>query len=522
MEALLLLALAWTVRLEPDLSSACFDPEPQQAAPTRREATPDETAAVSAVLTRQDQRVLARQSELALGDYAADFRARDFGVTSAREFLARLDSFVAAHRDVALASALLRVERVGDCLVADVRRSIDGIRRCDETPVHEEAHETVVLRQHGEKLEIAAFYEREESLEPRVDRKRRIYDAASDLLFTLKLPEPFVPVPRLAPGAGLDRLLLLDPADDAELELMMYDPTIDQPLDEMLWNDITRPGSTFLEEPTRFEKTPPAFVRSFCAEIEYAEEVAAETSAPPAAPATATDPPPAPAPAPTNWRERAIYLTPDHRLVFAAWITAPAERFDAVRGKVDELVRSLRLEGVKAGRPWHVALTEANPRWKTLKDGIFRPESVPIEMVVPAGLAATPLLGDHIVRLRLSLIDDLRSTLIVRVFPKGENRVSANKILENTVQRMTAFACAEGIGGDSRRLSGIKEVLGQHGDWNGVEIVCSDGSRRTWQIVAVDRADCHVQVQLLPGSSKSELQSAAMTKVLEALRIRED
>lgn len=143
-------------------------------------------------------------------------------------------------------------------------------------------------------------------------------------------------------------------------------------------------------------------------------------------------------------------------------------------------------------------------------------------MVIPADLAATPLLGDHVLRLRLQLIEDLRSTIIVRVFPSGENRVSAKKLLENSVTRMNAFACAEGAGGDSKRLSGFKDVLGQHGDWNGVEIVCRDGTRRTYQIVAVDRADCHMQVQLIPGSHNIALQSAALSKVFAALRVGEE
>ncbi len=483
----------------PDLAHCAADPEPQQAAPVSRPATTEETAAVTAVLERQDRLVLARQRELAAADFAPDFRARDLDVDSPAALLERLDRFVDSHRDLKLATEVVRLTCVGDCLVADIVRRIDGVRRADESLSREEVHETAVLRRSGDQLLIRSFHDRAAELDCRLDRAARRYEVG-ELCFCVKLPQPFVPIPRRAPGAGLDRLLLLDPVNDAELELMVFDPTIDAPLDEALLSDLVRPGSSVLLEPTRFEKAPPAFPQAFVAEIEH------------------EDPPPA---APRRFRERAIYLSPDRRITFAAWITAPVDRFDAVKGRVDELARSLRLADIKPGRPYHEGLIEANPRWRTLTDGIFRPEAAPIDLVIPAGLAATPLLGDHVIRLRLSLIEDLRSTLVVRVFPKGEKRVAARKLLESSVQRMTAFACAEGVGGDSRRLSGVRQVLGQHGDWNGVEILCADGTRRTWQIVAVDRGDAHVQVQLRPGSGKIELQSAALTKVLEGLRVRE-
>ncbi|MBM4013689.1 MAG: hypothetical protein FJ293_01835 [Planctomycetes bacterium] len=482
-----------------DLARCPLDPEPHQAAPVARPGTVDETAAVAALLERQDRLVLARQRELAAADFAPDFRARDLDVESPAALLERLDRFVDSHRDLALATEVVRLTCVGDCLVADVVRKINGIRRADEAAIREEVHETAVLRRSGEQLRIRSFHDRAVEFDGRLDRAARRYEVG-DLCFGVKLPQPFVPIPRRAPGAALDRLLLLDPVNDVELELMVFDPTIDAPLDEALLSDLVRPGSTVLLEPTRFEKAPPAFPQAFVAELEYEETVAA---------------------APRQLRERAIYLSPDRRITFAAWITASADRFDAVKGGVDELVRSLRLTDIKPGRPYHEGLIDANPRWRTLTDGIFRPAAAPIDLVIPAGLAATPLLGDHVIRLRLSLIEDLRSTIVVRVFPQGEKRVAASKLLESSVQRMTEFACAEGVGGDSRRLSGVRQVLGQHGDWNGVEILCADGTRRTWQIVAVDRGGAHVQVQLMPGSAKIELQSAALTKVLDGLRIRE-
>jgi hypothetical protein len=317
-------------------------------------------------------------------------------------------------------------------------------------------------------------------------------------------------VPRSPPGAALDDLLLLDPADGATLGLMLFDPTMGQELTEQAYGDLAGPSTTFLVEPIRFDHAPPAFKSALQAEIEVAPRDEKTGKEPLSARRQRT------------MRERVVYLSPDQRMIFVAWLRAPAETFDAVKGKVDELVRSIRLSDIKAGRPYHQALLDANPRWKTLQDGIWRPSATPIEVVIPPGLAATPLLGDHVLRLRLKLIEDLSSTIVVRLFPSGEKSISAKKLLENSVQRMTAFACAEGTGGDTQRLSGFVDVLGQHGDWNRVEITCPDGSRRSYQIVAVDRADCQIQVQLLPGSGKTEIQSAALRKVLDALRVRDE
>ena len=57
-------------------------------------------------------------------------------------------------------------------------------------------------------------------------------------------------------------------------------------------------------------------------------------------------------------------------------------------------------------------------------------------------------------------------------------------------------------------------------DQKGIEIVCGDGSRRAYEIVAVDRDGCHVQVRLLPRSDRRVAQEAALQRVLDALRVR--
>jgi len=206
--------------------------------------------------------------------------------------------------------------------------------------------------------------------------------------------------------------------------------------------------------------------------------------------------------------------------VFALWLRAPTAKFAAVKAKVDQFARSLRLSDVRAGRDYSTALLDANPRWGTLVDGVYCPAGVPVELPIPEYMAATPLLGDHILRLRLKLVEDPKSWIMVRFFPSGEGRVPADKLLDHSVQRMNAFACAEGKGGDTHRSDATMKVLGRHGDWRGIEVVCQDGSRRNYQIVAVDVGDCHVQVQVLPGSSNVEAQANALKAVLQGLRER--
>jgi len=494
--------------LEPELSAGLFDGDGPPPVATRRAADPEELERIDALLKRQDELILARRSDEAAADYEPEFESRDFDVDSARDLLRRWDDFVGSRHDTVIASSILHADRIGEFLVADVRRLVKAVRACDGVATEEQSFETVVLRDRGGKLVVSELYENEASKAARLDRAARKYDARAELRYSLRIPEPFVAVPRSPPGAALDDLLLIDPADDTTLGLMLWDPTVDESLEELAYGDLAGPSTTFLVEPKPFERAPPAFATALQAEVEVAprEEKPGKGPLPPRRKRT--------------MRERVVYLTPDKRMVFAAWLRAPAERFDAVKGKVDELVRSLRLSEIKPGRPYHQALLEVNEHWKTLQDGIWRPSATSIEVVIPPGLAATPLLGDHVLRLRLKLIEDLDSTLIVRLFPSGENRISAKKLLENSVQRMTAFACAEGAGGDSQRLEGFVDVLGQHGDWNRVEITCPDGSRRSYQIVAVDRADCQVQVQLLPGSGKIDVQSAALRKVLDALRVR--
>jgi hypothetical protein len=217
--------------------------------------------------------------------------------------------------------------------------------------------------------------------------------------------------------------------------------------------------------------------------------------------------------------ERVIYLSPDNRMVFAAWIAAPPATFFRVRGKVDELARSVRLVNVRAGRPYTKVLFDQNPRWKTVTDGLFRSEAAPIELPIPEGLDAVQIAGDHILRLRLAVKEDPESVLVLRVFPPGEDRISAHRILERSVQRMLDLACSESQG-DQTQTQGTVDVLGQHGDMSRVEIVCRDGSRRAHEIVAVDRDECHVQVQILPRSDRSALHEALLKKVLAALRVR--
>ena len=486
----------------PEWTVALFDDGPPPAgAVARQPVDAGERARVEDLLARHDAAILGRDQAAAAALFAANFEAPDYRCKSGAELLARFDAFVQANEAITFASTVLQLERVGGFLVADVESEVHATCRETGAPFEELARETIVLDTRSEPWKLTGLFENESSKAARIDRTRRRYDAGESLLYTAALPEPFVPVPRAPPGAALDDLLLLDPAHSTQMGLMVFDPTIDQELDDQLFSDLAGPTARFLIEPVRFERAPPAFGKALVAEVEYSPE---ENAAPGA----------------VAYRERAIYLSPDGNLLFAAWLRAPADQFDAVKGKVDQLARSLRLTDVRPGRSYSTALLEANPRWKTVVDGIFRPEAAPIDLVIPPGLVATPLLGDHIVRLRLRLLDDPRSHIIVRVFPRGEGRISAQSILEKSVQRMEQFACAEGAGGDSKRQEGSIEVLGSHGDWRGVEIRCQDGTKRSYQIVALDHADCHVQVQLLPGSGQLELQSTALRKVLEGLRVR--
>ncbi|MSR47492.1 MAG: hypothetical protein EXS13_10605 [Planctomycetes bacterium] len=328
----LLLFLTLACCRTPELARSAFDPEPQGGAPSRRVATAPEVDRIRDLLHETDRRILARATaavenpteELrasalaeAIAAFTPDFEAPDFGVKTAAELIERFDGFLETHREVTFGAEVERAERVGDCFVVDVRRTIDAVQCCDGSAIREQTCETVVLKPiaaklGGSTLKIAAIYEHDAAKAALIDRSRRIYDATAELHFSLKLPEPFVAVPRAPPGAALDKLLLLDPADDAVLELMLYDPTIDQSLGELLYSDISMPSSEFLQTPMPFEKAPPAFVQAMYAEVEF-----------PADPSpTATDA--SAAPLRLN-HQRAIYLTP--------------------------------------GRPYHAALVEANPRW---------------------------------------------------------------------------------------------------------------------------------------------------------------
>lgn len=486
----------------PEWTATLFDDGPPAVAVAARQVVDGaERTRISELLARQDAAIVARDTATAAAGFAARFEARDYRCKSAAELLARFDAFVQANDGVAFSSKLLEAERVGGYLVADVQRTVTATCRESGEPFEESSCETIVFDARGSDLLICGLFENESGKAARIDRARRRYDAGAELLYGVALPEPFVPVPRAPPGAALDDLLLIDPAHDTQLGLMLFEPTLDQELDEQLFSDLASPTAKFLLEPTRFERAPPAIGKALVAEVEYAPGKDEPADALP-------------------YRERAIYLSPDGRMIFAAWLRAPAAQFEAMKGKVDQLARSLRLADVRPGRSYANALLEANPRWKTVTEGIFRPEAAPIDLLIPAGLVATPLLGDHIVRLRLRLLDDPRSNIVVRVFPSGEGRISAQSILEKSVRRMEQYACAEGASGDSKREEGLVEVLGAQGDWRGVEIRCQDGSRRSYQIVALDHADCHVQVQVLPGSGQHELQSTALRKVLDGLCVR--
>jgi hypothetical protein len=482
----------------------------QDAAPVRLPASAKDLERVAALLHRQDDCILTHRADLAKEDFEASFVSPDLHCESGQELLDRWDDFLHAHRDAKLESVVVRADRVAEWLVAQVRRPFTGVALATEQPVHDESVETIVLHDVGGRLRIAAIYETAAAKAPRLDRERRSYDAHAELCYAVDWPEPFVPVTREGMGAALDELMLLDPADEARMGVVVFDPTIDQPLEELLWQDLADPGAKVTLEPRRFEKAPDGFPSAYCAE---------SRCEPTAKSKDAKDPKDSSPNSPHGvaMAERDVYLSPDDRIVFAFYLTAPADRLAALAPKLDAFARSARLVGVKAPQSYAAAVLAANPRWNTLGAGVFK--VAPVELTIPRGLAATPLLGDRILRLRLRILEDPRSSLVVRVFPTGKNRIAAKDILEMSVKRMESFACAEGRGGDSHRSEGFMDVLGQKGDWRSVEIQCQNGSRRAYQIVAADRDDCHVQVQVLPGSDKVDVQSSYLKKVLDGLRV---
>lgn len=499
-ELLPALALVLAVR---DATFVVAD-EPQGAPAPEVRALPasdDDRLRVAALMARQDELVLAHRGDLARADFAADFVGTDWGGCTAEELLARWDDYLHAHEDGAqIRSEIQDVRRVGKGLVATVLRRFHGVRRSDDAKIDDESPETLVLRDHDSKLEIAAIWETATQRWSSFDRARRTYDRRADLAYSLAWPEPFVPVPRDGPGAALDQILLLDPDDDAVMWAMAFDPTLQLGLEQLMAGDAMDGCAEWIREPSQYKSPPPGFSEALECEVHC-----------PADPSRGT--------LGGERVERSIYLSPDHRMVFAFGISAPPATFFRVKGKVDEVVRSLRLAGVRPGRTWAETVFELNPRWKTVDRGLFRSEAAPIELPIPAGFNAVPLAGDHILRVRLELADDPGTSVLVRVFPPGEDRIPADKILERSIQHMLDLACSQGQGATTR-TSRTVDVLERHGDLNGIEIVCGDGSRRAYEIVAVDRDECHVQVQLLPRSDRRVAQEAALQRVLDGLRVR--
>jgi len=484
---------------------SCYAPgdEPQAAAPEVHAlpASDDDRLRVAALMARQDELVLSHRGDLARADFIEDFTGSDWGCCTAEELLARWDDFLHDHEEGAqIRSDVQDVRRVGKGLVATVLRRFHGVRRCDDAAIDDASPETIVLRECEGSLKIAAIYETAAKRWPAFDRERRRYDRHADLAYSLSWPEPFVPVPRDGPGAALDQTLFLDPDDDAVMWAMVFDPTLQLGLAQLMSGDAMDGCAEWNREPRKYETPPPGFAEALECEVHYAADAARGALG-------------------GERLERSIYLSPDHRMVFALGVSAPPATFFRVKGKVDEVVRSLRLAGVRGGRTWTDTLFELNPRWKTVERGLFRSETAPIELPIPAGFNAVPLAGDHILRIRLELADDPGTSVLVRVFPPGEDRIPADKILERSIQHMLDLACSQGQS-TSLRTSKTVDVLGRHGDLNGVEIVCGDGSRRAYEIVAVDRDDCHVQVQLLPRSDRRVAQEAALRRVLDGLRVR--
>src|SRR6185295_888389 len=195
-------------------------------------------------------------------------------------------------------------------------------------------------------------------------------------------PEPFVPVPREGPGAALDQTLFLDPADDAAMWVMPYDPTMQLGLDQLMAGDALDDCAEWNREPSRFKPLPPGFVEGFECEVHYRGDPTKGAMG-------------------SERLERVIYLSPDHRIVFALWLSAPPANFFRIKSKLDELAKSLRISGVRPGRTYAQTLFEQNRRWKTVENGVFKTDLAPIELPIPKGFTAVPLAGDHILPLRL-------------------------------------------------------------------------------------------------------------------------
>jgi hypothetical protein len=477
--------------------------EPQGgAAPDVHAVAPsdDDKKRVAELLARQDRLVLEHRGDLARADFAEDFHSPDWMCDSSKELLDRWDDYLHDHKDAAIRSEVEAIRRVGAGLVVTQNRRFTGVRILDGKPVDETSCETLDLRDRDGALKIAAIYETAAGRGMEFDRARRSYERCIDLAYSLEWPEPFVPVPRDGPGAALDQVLFLDPHDDAVLYFMAFDPTMQLGLEELMSGDLSTCNSEWVREPRPFPHPPAGFSEAFEAEVHYRPE-------------------PEMGYAGRERLERAIYLSPDHRIVFSCRISAPPASYYRVKGKVDDLVRRIHLSNVRAGHPYTKVLFDQNERWKTVKDGLFRPDAAAIDLPIPKGLTAVPLAGDHILRLRLEVQEDPGSALLLRIFPPGEGRVSAHRILEHSVQRMLDLACSENQG-DSTRTQATVDVLGQHGDVSRVEVACSDGSRRAYEIVAVDRDECHIQVQILPRSDKMALHEELLKKVLAALRVR--
>jgi hypothetical protein len=477
--------------------------DPQAGAAPALRALPASDAdrtLVTELMARQDRCVLDHRTDVARADFTDDFQAPDWNCKSSADVLDRWDDYLHDHRDASVRSEVGDVRRVGSTLVVAARRHFTGIRVADARPVDEWSWQTFALRECDGALKIAAIYETAANRGASFDRERRRYDRCADLAFALTWPEPFVPVPREGPGATLDQTLFLDPQDDAVLGFMAYDPTVKLDLGKLMEGDLDDCNAEWIVEPRTFAHAPAGFGEAMEAEIHYRPEPAKGCRG-------------------RERLERAVYLSPDGRMVFCFFIEAPPATYFNVRGKVEELARSIRLSGVRAGRPYCSVLLDRNPRWNTVKDGLFRTDAAAIELPIPEGLEAVPLAGDHILRLRLEMKEDPGSALLLRIFPPGQDRIPANRILEYSVQRMLDLACSESQG-DSMRTRGTVDVLGQRGDVNRVEVACHDGSHRAWEIVAVDRNECHIQVQILPRSDRSELHEALLKKVLAALRVR--
>jgi hypothetical protein len=500
---LTLVAALVSAALPCDHSLALGLGEPQVGAPAEVHAVAADAAdraRVAELMARQDQLVLAHRGDLAAKDFTESFCACDWNCDSSRELLDRWDDYLHDHDDATIHTEIHDLHRVGETLVATVNRRFHGVRIEDGKAVDDDSAETLVLKPCEGQLKIDAIYETNARRFASLDRERRAYDRSADLSYTLQWPDSFVAVAREGPGAAMDQVLFLDPHDDAVMGLMVFDPTLECDLMQLMTGDCLDGSAEWNREPRRFLHPPAGFIESWEAEIYHKAD-------------------PTRGAAGRESMGRVIYLSPDRRMVFALWIDAPPATFFGVRGKLDELARSIRLCGLRPGRSYTQAVFAQNPRWGTVADGLFRAAAAPIELPIPPGMQALPLAGDHILRLRLELEDDPGTSLLVRIFPPGEDRISADRILDLSVNHMIDVACAQSSGGTTRTSKTV-DVLGRHGEMNGVEISCRDGSRRDYEIVAVDREECHVQVQILPGSDQRAKQKAALERVLAALRVR--